>query len=163
MADDRVVNASPLIVLAKVGQLELLEEPGAHVIVPDAVATEVLAGPSEDPARQQLEAGFGQRVETGLVPAEVLEWGLGPGESSVLAIMRRRGSGAVAVLDDAEARSCARALGVPVTGTLGLILRAERLGRIPNARTIIEAVVQVGFHVEPKLVEALLAELGTKG
>ena len=128
-----------------------------------AVVTEVLAGPAADPARQRLEAGWGERVETGPIPAEILEWGLGPGESSVLAVMRKRPeAGAVAVLDDAEARSCAHALGVPVTGTLGLIVRAERLGRIASARAVIEAIAGAGFHIAPDLVEELLSKLGAK-
>ena len=158
MADDRVVNASPLIVLAKVGGLGLLEEPGARLRVPDAVVREVLAGPPDDPARRQLEAGWGERVPDGQVPAEVLEWGLGAGESAVLAIVRQRPS-SVAVLDDAEARACARALGLRLTGTLGLIVRAHRLGRIPNARTVLDAVVRAGLHLDPGLLEKVTTRL----
>jgi predicted nucleic acid-binding protein len=36
-----VVNASPLIVLAKVGQLALLERPGHELLIPEAVRDEV--------------------------------------------------------------------------------------------------------------------------
>ena len=54
MIDTWVVNASPIITLAKAGHLELLEEPGIDVLVPDAVSTEVLAGSISDPARPEV-------------------------------------------------------------------------------------------------------------
>ena len=78
------VNASPLISLARVGQLALLEAPERELRVPDAVAREVLAGPATDPARQALEAGFGGTPTSATIDLRVVEWGLGAGETSVL-------------------------------------------------------------------------------
>jgi predicted nucleic acid-binding protein len=52
MADCRVVNASPLIALAKIGQLGLLEEPDWVLIIAAPVAHEVLRWPAQDPARK---------------------------------------------------------------------------------------------------------------
>ena len=48
----RVVNASPLIVLSKLGRLDLLREPrpDIEVVTPRAVLDEVLKGKPEDPA-----------------------------------------------------------------------------------------------------------------
>ena len=48
----RVVNASPLIVLSKLGRLDLLREPrpDIEVVTPRAVLDEVLRGTPEDPA-----------------------------------------------------------------------------------------------------------------
>jgi hypothetical protein len=48
----RVVNASPLIVLSKLGRLNLLREPrpDIEVVTPRAVLDEVLKGKPEDPA-----------------------------------------------------------------------------------------------------------------
>ena len=66
-----------------------------------------------------------------------MEWGLGSGESGAItlarsmkgvAVDRRRGGGAAAAL----------ALGVRLTGTLGLALRAARLGRIASAAEVLE-------------------------
>jgi predicted nucleic acid-binding protein len=44
------VNASPVITLAKVGQHELLGKLTDSLLLPDAVAGEILAGPITDPA-----------------------------------------------------------------------------------------------------------------
>jgi predicted nucleic acid-binding protein len=83
-----VVNASPLISLARIGRLDLLEEPRHVLNVPEAVAKEVLAGPSSDPARQALEAGFGGLPTSTPIDLRVVEWGLGAGETEAA----RRGS-----------------------------------------------------------------------
>ena len=44
-----VLNASPLIVLARAGYLDLVRKLASSAVVPRAVATEVTAGPAEDP------------------------------------------------------------------------------------------------------------------
>jgi len=51
VAERWVVNASPLILLSKVGQAELLVRLPDEVFVPQAVAREILAGPKDDLAR----------------------------------------------------------------------------------------------------------------
>jgi predicted nucleic acid-binding protein len=81
-----VVNASPIISLAKAGFLDLLDKLAPKLIVPEAVASEVLAGPEMDPARKTLETGWGNRASPRVIPERVLEWGLGAGESAVLAL-----------------------------------------------------------------------------
>jgi predicted nucleic acid-binding protein len=44
------VNASPLISLATIGRLDLLLAADHDVLIPAAVADEILAGPAADPA-----------------------------------------------------------------------------------------------------------------
>ena len=84
MADGWVVNASPLIALAHAKKLELLEKLPSELVVPEAVVDEILAGP-DDPARRALVSGWGPR-RAATVPERVAEWGLGKGESAVLAL-----------------------------------------------------------------------------
>jgi hypothetical protein len=59
----RVVNASPLIVLSKLGRLDLLLEPRPDIeaVVPQAVLDEVMRGEPDDPA-------------VFLVPEAVADW-----------------------------------------------------------------------------------------
>ncbi|MBI4861049.1 MAG: hypothetical protein HY815_12455 [Candidatus Riflebacteria bacterium] len=44
-----VVNASPLILLGRAGLTEILKEAGARIVVPEAVADEVLRRGATDP------------------------------------------------------------------------------------------------------------------
>lgn len=148
----RIADASPIIVLARVDRLDLL---GARIIVPKAVAAEIRAGRAEDPARLAVESGrFGAPPDIE-IPAEVLEWGLGAGESAVLAFALATPV-SEAVLDDAQGRRCARALVVPVVGTLGLVVRAVRLGTLPTAAPVVRALVAAGLRLDDALVADVL-------
>lgn len=153
MADaPRVVDASPLIVLARIGRLDLL---GAAVTLPAAVVSEVLAGREDDPARRAIEAGLFPAGVPVDVPDVIMEWGLGAGESAVLALTRSA-PGSEAVLDDAQGRRCARALGIPVIGTLGLVVRAARHGVIPAAAPVVRELRAAALRLDDDLVAEVL-------
>ncbi|MEP7307498.1 MAG: DUF3368 domain-containing protein [Acidobacteriota bacterium] len=128
MKETWVVNASPLISLAKIGRLDLLREAERELLIPAAVATEILAGPADDPASVALTAGELPDPVPSVSRIEVVEWGLGAGETAVLSQALDRG--ATAVIDDGEARTAARSLGVRFIGTLGVVIRARKEGRI---------------------------------
>jgi len=156
VSDVWVVDASPLIILGQVGELELLERLSSQLIVPAAVAEEVLAGP-DDPAHRALLSGWGERRHA-TVPEMVAGWGLGQGESAVIALALELG--ATAVVDDRSARRCARAVGATVIGTLGVILRAKRRGLIDAAAPIIRSVLDAGLFYEDQAVRRLLEDVG---
>jgi predicted nucleic acid-binding protein len=154
LSDLWVVNASPIITLAKAGYLHLLDQL-ASILVPEAVVSEISAGPDFDPARKALADGWGTRSVPREIPESVLEWGLGAGESAVLALSledRRRS----AVLDDAAARRCARTLGVPILGTLAVVLRAKQAGLISSASQVAAALVQAGLRLDDKTLREAL-------
>jgi len=50
--------------------------------------------------------------------------------------------GCRAVIDDLAPRKSAASLGIPVTGTLGIVLRARRQGIIPAARPVVEDLLR---------------------
>jgi predicted nucleic acid-binding protein len=89
------------------------------------------------------------------VPAVVLEWGLGSGESGVLALSLEN-PGCTAVLDDAAARRCARSLRIPLIGTLGAILRAKRLGLIASAAEAVVALRAAGLRLDDDTIRISL-------
>jgi predicted nucleic acid-binding protein len=151
-----VVNASPLIALAHAKKLELLEKLSAQLVIPDAVAQEILAG-RDDPARRALVSGWGQRRSTA-ISEKVAEWGLGQGESAVVATALELGG--TAVLDDRSARRCAKALGVPIIGTFGVIIRARKFGLIEAAQPVIRSVVNAGLYYDDDSLRKLLSSVG---
>ena len=64
-----VADTSPLVVLGKVGRLDLLLEGSKRLVLPLAVADEIRAGPVSDPARIALDAGrFGDPVPVDCEP-----------------------------------------------------------------------------------------------
>lgn len=158
-----MVDASPLIVLGKLGQLDLLRSLRAEVVVPEAVVREVCAGPADDPARGVLEAeGLGRRQPAADIDAVVATWDLGPGESAVLTCVRR-GTGDEAILDDRAARNCARALGLPVRGTLGVLLLAKRKGLVGPLRPLLDRALDAGLRLDDRTAADVLRLAGEEG
>jgi predicted nucleic acid-binding protein len=159
-----VVNASPLIVLARLSRLVLLREtrPNCEVVVPRSVLDEVMRGESDDPA-------------VGLLPAIVADWlrviptpaihprletgGLDPGEIAVLSVALNH-PGCEAVLDDKAARREATRLGIPCIGTVGLILDGHRLGRVPSVRDALQALREAGLYISDGLFRLALEQAG---
>lgn len=159
MSSIGIIDASPLIVLARIGRADLLTRAFREVWIPESVAMEVTAGSEADRARQRLAAGFGQIVPTAAVPRSVVEWGLGLGESAVLALGLENPL-ATLVIDDAAGRMCAKFLGLHVVGTLGLIARAKRSGWIDSARLVFNEVHAAGLWLDEHIIEKVLRELG---
>ncbi|MBN1910075.1 MAG: DUF3368 domain-containing protein [Pirellulales bacterium] len=153
------MNASPIITLAKIGRLSLLHDLCRELLVPEAVVAEILAGPSSDPARRSIEAGWGARAAAGNVASDLLEWGLGAGETAVLALAMERKQ-ATAVLDDAAARLCARAFGLDVIGTVGVVLRAKKRALISSVADEITALRGAGLRLDDAMVRAVLNSIG---
>lgn len=159
--DERpVVNASPLILLSRANWLHLLRLSGDTIVVPAAVADEVRARGLDDPIHRALEVTDWLTVEeTGPIPAVVANWDLGPGESSVLSWALAH-PGSEAILDDLAARRCARALGISVRGTLGLVLIAKQRGIIPAARPVVQELRQSGMYLSDTVVNQALKQVG---
>ncbi|HEX6987814.1 MAG TPA: DUF3368 domain-containing protein [Planctomycetaceae bacterium] len=160
MTEPAAVNASPLIFLARAGLLDLLRLTGLTVVVPQPVADEVRRGGPADPAAAALDATPWLRVEpAGPVPPLVAAWDLGPGESAVLTWALHR-PGSEAILDDLAGRRCAAALGIPVRGTLGLVLIAKCRGVVPAARPVLEQLRRTGMYLSDRVLNAALAQVG---
>lgn len=150
-----VLNASPLIVLARIGQAELVTKLAEEVVVPRAVATEIRAGPAEDPARHYLETGHLPIVDVPAPPANLLAWDLGRGETAVLAYALAN-PGCVAIVDDKIARKCARSFSISLKGTLGVILLARQQGVVPSATDLLRQLRRIGFRLDDQLIEEAL-------
>lgn len=160
MNDSAVVNASPLIYLARADLLGLLQLAGDQVHVTDVVAAEILARGDDDPTVAAIrEAPWLGEVRAPDIPAVILTWDLGPGESSVLA-WALLNQGCRAIIDDLQGRRCAEALGIPLRGTLGLVLRAKRLGRVERARPIVDRLRGAGMYLSKRVADLALAEVG---
>ena len=86
MAEPAVVNASPLIFLSRAGLIYLLQLVSSEIIVPEAVHAEIEVRGHSDPTAQTLaNTSWLVVTQTPTVPPQIQAWGLGPGESAVLA------------------------------------------------------------------------------
>ena len=155
-----VVNASPIILLARVGQLDLLQRLGCAVVIPKAALLEIQRkGPSDMAVQALAQATWLVSVDPGPIPPHVEAFGLGDGEKAVLAhVLANPGSGAI--VDDLAARNAAAGLGIPHQGTLGIILFAKTQGLIPAARPVLEQLRQHGMYLSDQVMNQALAQVG---
>ena len=159
MTDRWVINASPLILLGKAGQLQWVPRLGT-VVIPQSVADEIIAGPADDPARRWVE-GDGCAFIKPDVPASdaLLAWDLGAGETAVIAWSVNH-PGVEAVLDDGAARACASVSGIRFRGTLSLVALAKRRGFISACRPVFVSLQSAGLFVTPALIEQVAQAVG---
>lgn len=68
--------------------------------------------------------------------------------------------GTEVIIDDLAGRRCAEALGIPVRGTLGIVLTAKKRGLIPSARPILEQLRLSGMYLSEKVINQALALVG---
>jgi len=158
VADQIVVNASPLIVLARAGRIDLLTLVGTPIHVPESVSSEVRAH-SDDAARMLDTVAWLQTVQDAEILPSVRGWDLGAGESAVLE-WAQANRPARAIIDDYAARKLANVLAVQVTGTLGLALLARQRGMVPLARPLVEDLARAGLYLSEPIVERALRLVG---
>jgi predicted nucleic acid-binding protein len=154
MPERPVVDASPLVVLARAGRLDLLRLLADRVVVPGQVADEVTA--HSDEAARALDEAWVERVAAVPVAERIAAWDLGSGESAVLSWAIAH-PGTVAVIDDFAARKCADVVGVAVKGTLGLALLAKTRGRVATARPLVDELRRAGLWLSDAIVASALA------
>lgn len=161
MASKWVCNASPLILLHRIGHLSLLTELSDSLVIPHGVIEEVM--PYEDDT-QGWEAFFGSpkvlKVDSAIaIEPQIAGWDIGNGESEVLSWAVKH-PGYEAILDDLEARKCARSIGIPLRGTIGIILLSKEKGLTPKAAPLVRALVDAGLRFDSKWLETALELVG---
>jgi uncharacterized protein len=155
----RIVNASPLILLARVGCLELLREPSdSDVTVPDVAFQEVLAGESFDQHVGAIRIAADDWLRVAPAPRDA--HGLDPdrldaGEIAVLSLAIEN-PGAIVILDDRAAREEAVRRHIPLLGTAGILLRAKEQGRVAAVRPPLDAVRQAGLYMSDRVYRIVL-------
>jgi len=155
-----IVDTSPLQYLYQLGLLHLLPEILGDAVIPPAVAAELAEGRRiglavPDPA--QLPWLAVQNVSGAAVLP--LAWDLGSGEREALALALEH-AGAVVVLDDRLARRAAAALGIPLVGTLGLLLRAKQAGAIEAVKPILDQLDSLNFRLDRDTRDVVLRLAG---
>lgn len=151
--DPFVSDASPLIALAQIDRLQLIERLFVQVVVPPAVAREITPTLPHPPA-WIVERPLSLPLDPAIVRAS-----LDPGESEAISLALERAAPGV-VLDDRRARRLAHRLGLHVVGTLGVLLLAKRRRLIPALRPEIEALDRVRFHFGADVARSVLLDAG---
>ena len=136
-----ISDTSCLIILSKIGELELLQKVYDNVVTTSEIASE-----------------FGEELPNWIEIVDVkdhykqqlLEMQIDKGESSAIALAIETQNSKV-ILDDNKARKVASQLGIEFTGTLGIIIKAKLNGIIPSIKPYLEKIKETNFRISPEL------------
>ncbi|WP_295385500.1 DUF3368 domain-containing protein [uncultured Thiodictyon sp.] len=151
-------NTTPFIALASIHRLQLLEKifgeihtaqsvidecaEGGAILVPDLLTLSWVR-PLADEAESSLPILFE----------------LDRGEKQTIALARKCPDSTV-IIDERLARSVAEYLGIKVTGTLGVLVKAKTLGLIPSFHEAALAMQRQGLYYSEGLIRRLAQQLG---
>jgi predicted nucleic acid-binding protein len=160
MIHKRVLNASPLILLGRAELLKPIAPLADTWIVPGGVIQEVaVKGPLDSNVSDLSISSQVLRIDVPGINRFVAGWDLGRGESEVITVALSQ-SGTGAVLDDSQARKCAKVMDIPLIGSVGLIARARRKNLIPFAKPAIEKLISAGLYIDPEIIARVLRAIG---
>lgn len=156
-----VADTSPLISLDACKQLGLLRKLYGSVVVPPAVERELSVGGTTGLPKGLTHAHrkwIGVRTLR-TPPSQALVAALHFGEAEVIALALEVGSPLV-LLDETAARKIARARGLQVTGSLGVLRRAKNKGLLLAVKPSIDLMLSKGIQLGSDLIDAVLRDAG---
>ena len=138
-------NASPLINLARIGQLDLLPQLYGELTLPEAVWHEVVVGGSGQSGADKTGSASGVRVQSAsnrhLVQA--LRQELDAGEAEAIALEL---DAEFLLLDEQLGRDTAQHMGVRSVGLIGVLVEAKHKGIVSGIQPWLDALRDVaGF------------------
>jgi predicted nucleic acid-binding protein len=146
-------DASPVIALSAVGNLELLHKLYGAVLLPRAVFKEVASGGPSAPGAAEVHSSRWFRAidvkDRSLVQALSLELDLGEAEAIALAVENKAD---LLLMDERRGRAAARSLGCRVMGVLGVLIEAKARGELTAVKPILNSLrTDAGFRIDEAL------------
>ncbi|WP_128904630.1 DUF3368 domain-containing protein [Halorubrum amylolyticum] len=163
-----VFDATPLIYLAKVDRLALVQHLEASCVLPERVYQEVVETGLEQgyPDARRIERSVDAdrldivSVETTPLLSRLQEnSNLSDADVAVLACADAHDG--VAVMDETYGRDVAAAEGITTRGTAYLVLKLASEGTISvdEARTVIDAIIDEGWYCAPDVYAKIIQKL----
>ena len=141
-----IADTSCLIALSKIEAIELLKELYEEIYITEEIALE-----------------FGESLPEWIIIENVknktyqqlLDIYLDLGEASAIALALEKVD-VLLILDDLKGRKEAAKLGFRITGTLGILFKAKKVGLIPELKFYIEKLKAAGFRLSSKIENEIL-------
>ena len=157
-----VSDTTPLIGLASIGRLDLLQELFGEVYIPLAVFDEAVTFGRENSKAKQLvsNASWIHVVEVkDRLAVNVLLDEMDVGEVETIVLASEMNADWV-LMDEKKGRRKLSQINIPKIGTLGILLKAKELGLVSTLKPEIEELQRSGFSISPLLVEEILDAAG---
>ena len=141
-----ISNTSCLIALNRIGKLHILYDLYGKIIIPPKVKEEF--GEKLDKWVKVVKIKDRERLK-------ILEAYLDKGEAEVIGLGLEI-SDSLLILDDLKARNMAKELGLKITGTIGVILKAKGQGIVNSVDEMLKALEDAGFRISTSLKDEAL-------
>jgi predicted nucleic acid-binding protein len=142
-----VSDSSPLIALAKIGRLNLLEH---EIIVPKAVFEEITRSWREYTRKLYTWGKNRVSVVKNRQAVEYLELVLDRGEAEVIVLAEELKADAI-LIDDLKARKTANLRGLTVVGTIGVLLDAKERGLVDDVKPLLDELIRKKIRISREL------------
>ena len=159
-----VSDTTPLIALMKASQLELLQKMFGKILLPQAVFDELTSNAKfQEEARLIENCGFLQIVASpDAKTVDILRraTGLDLGESEAI-VYAESSKADILLMDERKGRRIATAMGLPIMGSIGVLMEAHTSGLLTSAefRTSIEKMQDAGIRLSERLLQVVLDDL----
>lgn len=154
-----IVNSTPLIVLCNVGKLDILRQLYTEISIPEAVFRAVTE--KEDSACQLVKASLDwihvEKIED-YAEKKMYRAKLHDGEVEVMILAQEKRNADLVIIDDNAAKKTAKYLGLSVTGTLGVLLKAKKKGIITEICPALDEMKRNGFYISESLEKLILEQ-----
>jgi predicted nucleic acid-binding protein len=145
-----VSNSTPLIALSKIDRLSIVKEFFGSIIIPTAVFVEVATDNKERAGKAEVSKAkwiHSEKVSNNLA-VDILSANLDVGEAEAITLAKEIKADLL-LIDDKDGRKAAKSVGVPITGTVGLLLRYYR-GRKDDFKLALDELIAKGFRLSKK-------------
>lgn len=158
-----VSNSSPLITLARVGQLELLQQLFGTLHIALEVREEVVVRGAGRPAAELVREATWIKVRPVNSAPEIFQLrkrhSLGDGELATIALARSLPAD-LALIDERSARRLAHEYGLSVMGCVGVLETGHRRGFVADLRHTYQQLLRQGIRIDRQILERSLAICG---
>ena len=154
-----IINSTPIISICHLNRFDILKKLYGDIYLPEAVYSELSAKP-DSICKQILDDSIDEgwvhvrRINNALAKS-LYKAQLHDGEVEVM-ILAKEINADLVVIDDLNARKHANYLHLKVTGTLGLLIKAKRLGYIDSLRNAFEVLLRHHIYISEKLFHQCL-------
>lgn len=156
-----IVNSTPLIALCHVDSLDILKKLYGEITIPQAVYNEISVK-KDSVCKYQVDSSLDwihiENIKNEMAK-EMFKTQLHEGEVEVM-ILAKEKEADVIIIDDKNAKKHAKYLKLPVTGTLGVLIKAKKEGYIDKLKPILDGMLQNNIYLSDSLVRRCLKEVG---
>jgi len=140
-----VCDASCLILLNKIGRLDLLQKVFGRILITPEVHSEF---------NQPLPKWIDIQSSTSSLQKGLLNI-LDKGEASVISLASELDD-SLLVIDESKGRKIAIQMDLAITGTLGILIIAKRKGIISKVKPVLIEIQKTNFRISQELIDSVL-------